>query len=324
MSTGVSTQHRRSLVRWWTERSPAAGSAVMATGIISVGLHLMGRETLSRIALALGSLLWCALAADFAGRFLTDRARWSREADRPPALTGVAASCVLGTRFAQLGRQELAIALLVLAVLVWLVLLPRVVRDSVRRVPFRRMPGAVFLVCVATQGLAVLAAALAPMLDAAWLAGAGFVVFWLGLVLYGFALSRFDLRNIRQGAGDQWVAAGALAISALAAGKLLASGELGAASEDVLRTTSLVLLGLDFALYLMLVASEARWPRPRYDVRRWATVFPMGMTGVATLTLASAADEGGLQVPGEVLVWCAVAVWCVVAAGAVRAAARAA
>ncbi|MFI6938068.1 tellurite resistance/C4-dicarboxylate transporter family protein [Streptomyces sp. NPDC050418] len=323
MSTGVSPQHRQGFVRWWTGRSPAAGSAVMATGILSVGLHLMGWENLSRAALALGSLMWCALAADFAGRLLRDRERWSREADRPPALTAVAASGVLGTRFAQLGWEGLGVGLLVLALVVWLVLLPHVLRDSVLRVPFHEMPGAVFLVCVSTQALAVLAGTLAPLLEEGWLAHAAHVAFWLGLVLYGFALTRFDLRNIRRGAGDQWVACGALAISALAAAKLIATSEFTGTSVDILRIAALTLLGLAFAAYVLLAASEAVWPRFRFDVRRWATVFPMGMTGVATLSVAtSVAGAAGLKVPGNVLVWVAVAVWCVVLTGSVRAAVK--
>ncbi|WP_449345596.1 hypothetical protein [Streptomyces narbonensis] len=33
---------------WWAELPPAAGAAVMATCILSVGLHLTGFEALSR------------------------------------------------------------------------------------------------------------------------------------------------------------------------------------------------------------------------------------------------------------------------------------
>ena len=60
---------------WWTQRPPAAGAAVMATGIVSVGLHLAGHETLSRIALVIGCAAWLGLAADFAVRLLRERAR---------------------------------------------------------------------------------------------------------------------------------------------------------------------------------------------------------------------------------------------------------
>ncbi|MBC9713974.1 tellurite resistance/C4-dicarboxylate transporter family protein [Streptomyces sp. TRM66268-LWL] len=306
------------LVGWWAGLSPAAGAAVMATAIVSVGLHLTGHENLSLAALALGTLFWAALAADFLIRLVSDLARWEAEADTPPALTAVAATCVLGTRYALLGWTTLAVALLALACVLWLVLLPSVLRHW-----GRRMPGGVFLVCVATQGLAVLSGTLAPLLDVDWLARAALAAFCLGLVLYVAAFVRFDLTTVRSGAGDQWVAGGALAISALAGSKLVAAPQLTGSLHDVLRTAALVLLGLDLACYLLLLAAEIRWPRLRYDVRRWATVFPMGMTAVATLSVATAAKVPWLEGPGKVLLWIAVAVWAAVCTGMGRSAARA-
>ncbi|MFI5660940.1 hypothetical protein [Streptomyces sp. NPDC051684] len=59
------------------------------------------------------------LALDFCGRLVRDRARWEHEADSPPALTAVAATTVLGTRYALAGLEGLAAALLVVAVTVW-------------------------------------------------------------------------------------------------------------------------------------------------------------------------------------------------------------
>ncbi|MDQ0599524.1 hypothetical protein QF037_003869 [Streptomyces canus] len=97
--SGASPRSPRSALRaWWDRRPPAAGAAVMATGIVSVGLHLTGYETLSRIALALAGVAWAALAADFAVRLLWDRAGWVAQAETPGALTAVAATAVLGTR----------------------------------------------------------------------------------------------------------------------------------------------------------------------------------------------------------------------------------
>ncbi|NGN69992.1 hypothetical protein G5C51_39660 [Streptomyces sp. A7024] len=297
----------------WTALPPAAGSAVMATGILSVGLHLTGHEGVSRVALALTAAAWLTLAGLFAYRLLRTPARWVAEADTPPALTAVAASTVLGTRLALLGggARPVAVALLVVAALLWPVLLTAVVRHW-----GRRMPGAVFLVCVATQGLVVLAGTLAATLPAAWLAWPAVVIFALGLVLYGAAFSRFDLGNVRTGAGDQWVAGGALAISALAGAKLLALPQWHDA--PVLRAVTLALLALDLAWYAVLLLAELRYPRPRYDVRRWATVFPMGMTAVAALSVSAAAGVDWAATVGRVLLWPAVAAWLLTCAGAVR------
>ncbi|MEU3611037.1 tellurite resistance/C4-dicarboxylate transporter family protein [Streptomyces sp. NPDC006872] len=299
---------------WWARRQPAAGAAVMATGILSIGLHLTDYETLSRVALALAGAAWVALAADFVVRLLRERERWLAEAGTPGALTAVAATTVLGTRVCVLGRQTLAEVLLALSAVLWPVLLATVVRRW-----RRRMPGAVFLACVATQGLALLGAVLAKAEAAAWLAHTALVLFWLGLVLYGVALALFDLRQVAEGAGDQWVAGGALAVSALAGANLL-TAEAGGLylwnddDTDVLRTVTVTLLVLALAWYAVLLVAEVRWPRPRYDVRRWATVFPMGMSAAATLSVAAEVDVPSLEGPGEVLLWVAVAAWLAAAA----------
>ncbi|WP_405869955.1 tellurite resistance/C4-dicarboxylate transporter family protein [Streptomyces sp. NBC_00005] len=308
-----------SLRAWWAQRSPAAGAAVMATGIVSVGLHLTGYEVLSKVALVLTCVAWVALAAEFGVRLVWERERWRAEAGTPGALTAVAATAVLGTRFSALGRQTLAEALLALAAVLWPGLLVEVVRHW-----RRRMPGSVFLCCVATQGLAVLGATLAGAEAVAWLAHAALVLFWLGLVLYGFALARFDLRQVTEGHGDHWVAGGVLAISALAGSKLVAADSArlylwNDDDRDVLRAVTVALLVLDLAWYAVLLVAEAVRPRLGYDARRWATVFPLGMTAAAALSVAAALDVPSLEGPGQVLLWIAVAAWVAVAAGAVAA-----
>ncbi|MFE9920279.1 tellurite resistance/C4-dicarboxylate transporter family protein [Streptomyces sp. NPDC005774] len=305
---------------WWAQRSPAAGAAVMATGIISMALHLAGREILSRIFLVLACAAWLGLAAEFVLRLLRERERWIAEAETPGALTAVAATTVLGTRVSALGHDALAGALLALATVLWPALLVLVVR---RWHP--RMPGSVFLCCVATQGLAVLAVTLAAAESAPWLARVALVLFWSGLVLYVLALFRFDLRQVTEGAGDHWVAGGAIAISALAGAELLAadSARLYLWNDDdlgVLRVTTVGLLVLDLAWYGVLLIGEAVRPRPRYDTRRWATVFPLGMTAAATLSASAAVGVPWLEGLGSVLLWVAVAVWLMVAVGAVTSA----
>ncbi|MFF7642267.1 tellurite resistance/C4-dicarboxylate transporter family protein [Streptomyces canus] len=302
---------------WWTRRPPAAGAAVMATGILSVGLHLAGHETLSRIALVIGCVAWLGLAAQFAVGLLRERMRRAAEAGTPGGLTAVAATTVLGTRFSALNRQTVAEALLALSALLWPVLTVLVVRHWKRK-----MPGGVFLCCVATQGLAVLCATLAAAESAAWLAHTALMLFWLGLVLYGVALHHFDLRQVLEGPGDQWIACGALAISALAGSTLLAadSARLHLWNDDdhgVLRAVTVALLVLALAWYAVLLVAECVRPRLRYDVRRWATVFPMGMTAVAALSVCADVDVPWLRPPGEVLLWISVAAWSAVAAGAV-------
>ncbi|MFD7840334.1 tellurite resistance/C4-dicarboxylate transporter family protein [Streptomyces sp. NPDC059761] len=290
--------------RWWTGLPPAAGAAVMADGILSVGLHLIGFDGLSLAALVLAAALWLVLAADFTTRLVGDRGRFRAEADTPAALTAVAATTVLGTRISLLGWQGLAAALLALATLLWPGLLIAVVRHWERRVP-----GAAFLVCVATQGLAVLAATLAVAVHRDWLARAALAAFCLGLLLYAVALVRFDFREVLRGAGDHWVVGGALAISALAGSTLTASPVWTGSAHTALRIATLVTLALSLGWYVLLLAAELRQWRPHYDIRRWATVFPLGMTATACLSAAGPTGVDWLRPLGEVLLWIAVGAW---------------
>ncbi|GAB0107081.1 tellurite resistance/C4-dicarboxylate transporter family protein [Nocardia sp. JMUB6875] len=290
--------------RSWRDLPPAAGAFVMATGVISIGLHRTGFEWPSRILLALAGAVWALLAIDFAVRFLSQPTRWVSEAQTPPGLSGIGATTVLGTRLALLGWHTGAWIALGLAVVWWPVLLRAVMRHW-----NRRMPGAEFLVCVSTQGLAVLTATLAKIHDSRWLAMAAVAWFCLGLGLYVLALTRFDFRQIWSGAGDQWVATGALAISALAAAVTVDVPGWKPVAHGALITAALTLLMLNWAVYSVLVVAEIANPRPGYDIRRWATVFPLGMTAVATLTTGVVADLTALRVVGRILLLVAVVAW---------------
>jgi tellurite resistance protein TehA-like permease len=289
---------------------PGAGAAVMATGILSVGMRLTQHDVLSAVLLTIAAALWVVLALAFAVQLGYDRAGWQASAANPPALTAVAATCVLGTRISLAGRQSLALALLAVAAVAWPWLLVSVMRHWKRP-----EPGAVFLVCVATQSLAVLGGTLALAGSGDWLARAALVVGCLGVVLYAEALVRFDFRQVFTGAGDHWVAAGALAISALAGSKLTASPLWTGDAHRALRAATLILLALDLAWYAVLAAAETARPRPHYDLRRWSTVFPLGMTAVATLSTGQAAHVSWLHGLGTVLLWIAAAVWLLTAAG---------
>ncbi|WP_301125036.1 hypothetical protein [Streptomyces cacaoi] len=288
-----------------TGMPPAAGAMVMATGIVSIAFETAGYSIVSLIALGVGVTAWVLLAADFVRRLLTARSRVEADAHTPAALTGVAATAVLGTRLALAELRPAAIASLILATLLWPLLLVAVLRNR-----GRQMPGSVFLICVATQSLAVLAAALATSLQAGWLADAGLALFGVGIVLYAEALLRFDVRQVRTGHGDHWVSTGALAISAVAASRLASTGHWTGGAAATLDNLTLALAAAALAGYAVLLFAEVRWPRPGADVRRWATVFPLGMTAQAALTAPSPI----LHPVGHALLWVAALAWLATAA----------
>jgi tellurite resistance protein TehA-like permease len=282
-------------------RVPAgSGAFVMGTGIVSVALALDGEDVLSRTLFAIAAAGWLVSAAAALGR-----------ARVPASLTGVAGTAVLGARAAVLGWGRVATIALAIAVSLWLALLPSLIRT-----PRERAVGTSFLVVVATESIAVLAALVSQVEDARWVATIAVVPLALGLVAYTLVARRFDLREVTSGHGDQWVAGGALAISALAC------AEVGEATTGALRATlddaALVVWVLAIGWLPLLVAGELRGPRRGFDLRRWAAVFPFGMYAVCSFLVARVDDVGSIATFARIWVWVALAVWLVAFAGAAR------
>jgi len=289
---------------------PASGAVVMGTGIVSIDLSLDHFETLSRILLVIDALIWIALGTLLAARVLHDRERVRREARSPAALTGVAGTAVLGTRLVVLGWDWAGIVLLVIAFAFWLVLLRPVLGHWITPTV-----GVSLVLTVSTESLAVLSASLAAGERAEWLLYAALVPFLLGLAFYVFVISRFDLRELVVGRGDHWITGGALAISTLAAGRItLTAHSLYqlSAQAGTLKTVSVVLWALTIAWLPVLLAAEVLRPRPGYDVRRWSTVFPVGMYAACSFVVGAAVHAPGITDFARVWVWAAVAVWLVV------------
>ncbi len=296
---------------------PEAGGAVMATAIVSIAIQSDGQEALSRALLVIATVMWGLLGGLFLTRLRHDRSRWRDEAARPAALTGVAGTAVLGARLTELGWSWAGRALLALATVLYLVLLSVWMRE--RSVP---SGGVGFLLVVAPESLAVLAAALADRTGVAWPALVAVVPFVAGLDAYPVVLARFETRaQLRFGAGDQWVSGGALAISTLACARIAettASHRALAELHATLRIASLVLCALTIAWLPVLLGAEARWPRPSYDVRRWATVFPLGMYSVMSVATGALTNVPALVTFGKTWAWVALAAWAVTTLGALK------
>ncbi len=299
---------------------PASGAVVMGTGIVSIALSLDGQETLSVLLLVLDVLAWVTLAVLLPARALRDRPRFRGDIGLPAAFTAVAGTAVLGTRLTLLGWTWAANALLVIALVVWLGLVgPVLHRWSTPTV------GASFILTVGTESLALLAAALALAYHADWMLGASLPAFVLGLGFYAFVLRSFDWTQLARGQGDHWVTGGALAISTVAAGRItLAAEHLRLLHDAVgtLKAVSLALWILALAWLPVLLFAEARWPRRDYYVRRWSTVFPVGMYAACSFVVGDIASAAAITSFARVWVWVALAVWAVVACGLNRAAIR--
>jgi tellurite resistance protein TehA-like permease len=285
----------------------------MGTGIESVVLKLADQRVLSDIFFALTALAWGTLAVLFALRLLRDRGGVGAQARNPVALTGVAATAVLGSRVVTAGLRWEPLVLLIGAVGLWLGLSLALVRR-----PRLSPTGSSFMLTVAPQSLAVLAAVVAASGQWRWLIWPALVASALGLALYPFSLARFDLHELVAGGGDQWVAGGALAISALAGSEIARAAARTsslAAAAPAIHTVSVAMWIACMAWLPTLIASELVRPRLRYDLRRWSTVFPVGMYAACSYEVARVSGMSEPRAFADVWTWVGVAVWVSVSAG---------
>ncbi len=306
----------RVLERTLDSISPAAGAEVMGTGIVSIALSLAGPQTISRILLAITALTWLGLVVLLAVRTARDPARSRADAGTPAALTSVAATAVLASRLEIAGWTGTAIALLAVALVVWAALLIPVLGQW--RTP---TVGVSLMLTVSTESLAALAAPLAASERAPWLLVAALAPFALGLALYALVIARFDLRQLAVGRGDHWITGGALAISSLAAANIATAAKALAILGDGggrLQGLAVGLWVLTMLWLPVLVLAEALHPRPGYDVRRWSTVFPVGMYAACSFAVGDAAHASAATRFAQVWVWVALAVWAIVSAAALH------
>jgi tellurite resistance protein TehA-like permease len=177
------------------------------------------------------------------------------------------------------------------------------------------------MLAVSTASLAVLAATIAEGEHEPWLLDAALVPFALGLAFYVFVMARFDRRELMSGRGDQWVTGGALAISTLAAGHIALTADALRVLDGIhaeLRLVSLVLWAITVAWLPVLLGTELVRPRLGYDVRRWSTVFPIGMYAAGSSVVGTTAAAPAITEFGRVWTWAGVAVWLIVAAATLR------
>ena len=277
----------------------------MATGIVSFGLARDGRDGLSLVLLWAALGLWLSLGVVAAARLVVDRDRLCEELADPSCLAGVAATCVLATDLASRGDHAAAAPLLAGGALLLVLLAPRPLTAA------GLQPGSAFLLAVAPCSASVAAATLAPWAGS-WLLALGAGLAALGIAGYALALSRFDLRQLLAGAGDQWIAGGGAAIAALACSKLaLTSARMETLKplREMLHWLAAILAGIAALWLIALAAAEVARRRTTFDRRRWGTAFPIAMFAAMSFSIAQLQGSEAIRDLARVWVWVGVAVW---------------
>ena len=302
--------------RTLADLSPANFGMVMATGIVSIAMHLLGQAVLARALLAVNAALYAGLLAVMLLRLLRGRARLVadlRDHERGPGFfTAVAGSGVLGSQCLLLGGPRgAALALWGLTALLWLLLtyglFAVLTTKAVKPTLDRGINGTWLLAVVATQSLAVLGVLLAPGLPgslhlavnfmalALWLWGGMLYIWIMALIFYRYTFFTLAAEDLTP---PYWINMGAMAISTLAGALLV----LAAPQAPFLRSLLPFIKGFTLFYWasgswwipLLLVLGVWRYGIARvplrYDPMYWGAVFPLGMYAVCTLDLIRALE----------------------------------
>ncbi len=309
---------------------------VMATGIVSVGTDLLGYRILSQVLLGVTVAAFVALTMAYVAR-LVFFAPFVRQSAADPTtamayFTIVAGTDVLAVRLVLAGHPLVAFALGTAAAAVWLGLtyaLPWSIVAAARRPVLSEINGTWLVWVVATQSLAIVAAAVTPAAPASWIRtdlpavavclwGLGVMLYLILIVIIFLRLLLIEVTPAEMGPA-YWIAMGATAISVRAAAGILAVHDPHA--RVLVASLRPFVLGLSVVLWAfgtwwipLLVLFGIwrhvlrRYPR-RYEPRLWNMVFPLGMYTVASYSLGHLPGLGFMASVARVWVWVGVGAW---------------
>lgn len=311
---------------------PGYFALVMGTGIVSIGMRNHGLTAFSVALLWLSAFAYVLLVLLSIARAVLFWAQLRADFDDPRRgfrfFTFVAGTGVLGARLALAGHRHTALALLAVAWVAWILLgyiVPwTAVLSREERPVIASANGTWFIWVVASQSVAVLAAALEPTINTGRRELALLAVFsWsVGVFLYAaagiFVAARMMLYPLQPAdlTPPYWVAMGATAITVLAGARIvqMADAPMVNVTRGLIAGASVVFWA--FGTWLIPVLVAAGWWRHvthriplRYEATMWSIVFPLGMYGVAGHYIGAADHLPIVRVIGENETWVALAAW---------------
>lgn len=319
--------------------NPGYFALVMATGIMSVGMANSQIRWLSILLLILAIACYTVLVVLTVIRLIFHRATMLAQLRNPQIAFGyftfVAGTDVVGAALASRGYFDAAFALLVVGVIAWLILgyvVPwaAVVGRGRDGQILKHANGTWFIWVVASQSVAVLAAALEPQMheirrELAIIA----VLSWsVGVFLYAaagiFVAARMMLfRLTPQDLNPPYfVAMGATAITVVAGARIVEMADAPMVEATRGLAAGISVMFWAFGTWLVpALAAAGIWRHIvhkiplTYSAPLWSVVFPLGMYGVGSHYLGHADNLPIVMAIGDIEIWVGVAVWLVVFVG---------
>jgi tellurite resistance protein TehA-like permease len=320
---------------------PGYFALVMATGIVSIAMRNQHALPLSVALLWFALIGYAVLVALNVWRLAGFRADVAADLADPRRAFGlftfVAGTDVVGTRLVADDRAVAGLAMLAAGLAAWLVLgyvVPWTALLSRQRRPvLQDANGTWFIWVVASQSVAVLAAAVEPAVmtgrrELALLA----VLSWsVGVFLYASTAVLVTARMLLYPFTPEdltppyWVAMGATAITVVAGARIvqMADAPMVDATRGLIAGVSVVFWAFGTWLIPPLIFAGIwrhvmhRLPL-RYEPTLWSIVFPLGMYSVASSYLGNADRLPIVRGIGDAESWVALAAWLAVLAAMLR------
>ncbi|MDP3971353.1 MAG: tellurite resistance/C4-dicarboxylate transporter family protein [Candidatus Nanopelagicales bacterium] len=321
--------------------NPGYFALVMATGIVSVGLHNNGWDVASVALLWVSAIAYAVLVVLYLVRLIKFRKEMVADFVNPATsfafFTIVAGTNVLGTRIAIDGHLNVAMVFLVFSTIAWIFLgygIPWASFFGPAKRPLLKPANGTWLIwTVATQSVAVLAATLEPHFELIRreLAILAVCCWAIGLGIYVIVIITLHIRLMtvepdpKDFTTPYWISMGALAITILAGGKIteMASAPMVNATRDMVSAGSVLCWAVGTWLIPPILA-VGYWRHFRhkvplnYQAPLWSMVFPLGMYAVSSDTIGQAVDLPVVQGVGYWELWIAFIVWIVVFFGMLK------
>ncbi|MDE2184613.1 MAG: tellurite resistance/C4-dicarboxylate transporter family protein [Alphaproteobacteria bacterium] len=314
---------------------------VMATGILSIGVSLLGMRAFGIDLFYLNVGAYVALVmlsalriAWFAPDFFSDMIDHRRA---PGFFTVVAATCILGNQFLLIANSlTAAVISWGIALALWIgstytVFVALTVKQQKPTLD-EGITGAWLLAIVATQSVALLSALIAAhwqqpyrlelnfLALSLWLWGGMFYIWMISLIFYRYTFFAFSPGDLSP---PYWINMGAMAISVLVGATLVENTEAAPFLLSLLPflkgfTVFYWATGTWWIPMLLLLGVWRHIYRHfplRYDPSYWGAVFPLGMYTVCTLQMAKVFDLDFLLFIPRYFIIVAGSAWCLTFAG---------